>query len=140
MYCLSVLRFRGQRALPDPRLLRVESATNASLRSAPMNAITPAALSAMRTCRSPMSVRTFSDVCRAASTRLALRSDVLDSIRDRIAQAFDDDDTLLAARTPGWLADCLLSFVLRLRAQAVRLPESIALHPRPELLFSVGIS
>lgn len=98
-----------------------------------MNAITPAALPAMRTCRSPMLVRTMVDAFRTASTRLTLRSDVLALIHDRIADA-SDDDALLATGSPEGLATSLLSFVLRLRAQAVLLPDSVAL-PRPESLL-----
>lgn len=73
----------------------------------------------MRMCRAPLSVRTVTDAFRAAPMRLALRFDFLDALRERIALgADDDDDALLAARTPGWVALCPLSFPLAFRSQA----------------------
>lgn len=115
LVCAHVL---GQLAPPDPRLLLVESATIA-----------------IRLCRSPLSARTVSDAFRAASTTLALRTGILDLLRDRISQASDDDDTLLVLRDSARLLVCPLSFVFRLRAHAGHLPEAVVLNHRPEYLL-----
>lgn len=72
----------------------------------------------MRLVRSPMSARTIADAFHVASVRLALRANVLDIIRDGIAQVADHDDALLLARNPDWAACCPLIFMLVLRAQS----------------------
>lgn len=134
MYCLSVLLFLGQLAPPDARLLRLEAAAFASLLAARTNTITPVALSSICVVRSPLAARTASDAMRTAATPLALCSSILDALRDQVAQAADSDDALLQAPASPWFAACPLSFALRRRAQAHRLPAELVSHPRPESL------
>lgn len=95
VYCRFVLMCLCQLSRPDARIRRVEAATFASLLAAPMNAVTPAALSALSVVRSPLGARTVEDSMRAASIRLALRTNILDGIRDRISVAVGHDDALL---------------------------------------------
>lgn len=120
---------------PDARLARIEAATIRSLCAAPMYVVTPAALASLKQLGSPLGFRTISDSCRAASMRLALRSDVLDTIRDDIARAGDLDVALLLPRAAEWLSACPLAFSLALRISAHRLPREIVDHPHPEALI-----
>lgn len=66
---------------------------------------------------------------------LALRSDVLDTIRSDIAPASDLDAALLRLRASKWTSSYPLAFSLGLRAAAHRLPQASVEHPRPEALI-----
>lgn len=135
VYCLSVMMFLGQLFPPEPRMLRLAAAFFASMLSAPMHAVTPAALSSLTLVHAPVAVRTVPDAFRAASTRLALRTGLLDDIRGRIDQAADMDDALLLHRAPPWASHCLLTLILELRTRALALPPASLQHPRPEPLI-----
>lgn len=75
MCCLSVLFFLGHLPRPDPRMARVEAAILASLCASPTNGITLVALASLRTCQSPLALRTrfVLDLCSWLSWPLALR-------------------------------------------------------------------
>lgn len=111
---------------------RIEAPTVRSLSSPPMCAITPDMMSALRHLGCSAVYHTVTEAFRAASLRLAVRSDVLDAIRASILVADDSDAALLAPRDLDWMASCPLAFSMSLREAARALPSAMVAHPRPE--------
>lgn len=111
--CLSALTFLGQLSEPDSKVLRIESASAASLSAALLHAFTHVSLAAPRFAGPLVSARAVVDASSARELCLAFRSPELGEVGDRMEAAALDENASLAPHH----APCL-SFALRTQRAA----------------------
>lgn len=122
VHAVSVLQYLSQMA-DLPRVVDVtEAATLASIASAPIHAISAAAFARLRGVGASLGFASVRATSRAASFRAALRLDTLAEIGNTLEADAEDLDALLVRRSAAWERCCVLSFMLRTRGEALRLP------------------
>lgn len=95
-----------------------------------MHAISAAALAGLSGVGASLRFESFRTAARAASLRPALRLGVLEAIGRTLEADTEADDVLLARRlAAAWERSCVLSFMLRARREALRLPAEVREAP-----------